>query len=381
MRIWPEPKPQFLASLGMILLLSVSPPCSAQQSTCVVPVSVIAPDLSMLPKADADLIVERWKEYSAKRKATTPRTDLEWFWQGSHYVDWLGGSLNAEWELVQTVPADGFVARDGKRLLHIQDVRTDSSARRIVLVVENGRRLDAEARKAEAAVISYLLSKARAEDSLGLLTEGGPTVAMPLGTSRDTLREAAEGLGATGESSQHEGVLDAVLTASTWLKPRHVGDCIFLICQRVEGGNRTSFSKVQRALGASGIRVFGEMLGPSYAVETQNSDLSFTWYYPKMFALVGGSGGLAFGRIQWEPPRSGPKTLEQLRQDSELMYNAAAQFYALRLDLTGTGLTIDLASQIRDRMPLAKVLYPHHLMPCPSASSPSPASTVRNTTN
>jgi hypothetical protein len=360
------------ACLALAVLISWSSLSLAQQPPCTIPVNVVAPDLSSLSEDDQAMIARRWKEHMAKQKGPTLREKSNWDWQGEAYVSWLEGTVHADWELLQTLPAGAFVARDGSGSIRIQAVTTDRSPRRVIFVIENGKRVNAGARKLESEALSYILSKARSEDSFGLLTARGARMELPLGSSLDTLRAASEQIAAPSQATSAKGVLDAVLEASTWFQPPRPGDSIFLMAVRVEGGNRAGFSKVQAGLGAGGIRAFGLMLSSYYGVESEDTRTSFVWYYPKTFALTGSSGGLAVQEPVWQPSDLTTKRLEEVQGEAEMIYSAITEYYLLELDSVGHDMVIDLAPQIRNQRPLAKVLYPRRLSPCSGRAAAKP---------
>jgi hypothetical protein len=344
----------------------------AQQPPCTVPVNVVAPDLSSLSKDDQAMVARRWRQHIAGRKSPAPHEESNWDWQGDGYISWLGGAVHADWELLRALQAKAFVAQNGKQPLRIQAVTTDRSARRIIFVVENGKRVNADARKLESGAIADILSKARPEDTFGLLTARGPRISLPLGSSLDALRAASEQIAALEPADSGKGVLDSVLEASTWFQPPQPGDSIFLMTLHVEGGNHVSFSKVQAALGTARIRVFGFMLGPYYTVDWKDTNTSFAWYYPKTYALTGASGGLGGQAPPWGTSYSLTKVRDEVRDQAEMMYNAVTEYYLLQFDSAPHDVTIDLAPQIRDQQPLARVLYPRCLPPCSGTAAAKP---------
>jgi hypothetical protein len=120
--------------------------------------------------------------------------------------------LLPNWGLVRHLSADDFVVRNKKEPIRILSLTTDSGPRRIVFVLGDGEPMSAAARKIESEVVSDILSNARAEDSLALLTARGPREKIGFGATHDALRPTAEGLGNPSQrKSDGDGVLDALL--------------------------------------------------------------------------------------------------------------------------------------------------------------------------
>ena len=348
---------------------------SAQQSPCGIPVNVIAPDLSSLSKADADLVAARWKGYTKDGAHVTVSRESDWSWQADDYVSWLGGSVSANWKLVRRLPATAFVAEDKKHPLRVQSAATDRGPRRVIFVVETGKGMPAKARKGESAAISHILSKARPGDSFGLLTAVGSRVELRFGSSRDDIASAVEGLAnAPSAKSDGQGVLGSVLEASTWFQPPQPGDSIFLVTTQLEGGNKASFSSVRAALAVGRIRVFGFQLAgdrlflPTYPGSTEGS----VSYFDKLFALTGSTGGMAYLDVMGGPGEPTDSQLEDLRREADTMYRAITEYYLLRLNSVGPRPVIDLAPAVRNQLPLARLLYPRYLPKCSSTVSTPP---------
>lgn len=81
--------------------------------------------------------------------------------------------VTPEAALVRHMPASRFTAHHGGDSIPIRSVDTDTAPRRIVVVVENGRSVNAAARKVEASVLAAIIANARPEDSSAFLTTGG----------------------------------------------------------------------------------------------------------------------------------------------------------------------------------------------------------------
>lgn len=373
--------------MAVILLFSVCSAGLAEQLPCRVPVNVVVPDLSSLPKPAADAMVAEWKQHFQEMREHR----RDWSWQ----VDWglfgsvgrPGSCLPPDCASVANLSAEGFVARDKNGPVRVRSATYDRGPRRIVFVVENAKKMPVAARKIEAAVISHILAKARPQDSFALLTARGPGLALRFGSSRDAIRAAAEQLGNPPQGEPGgEGVLDAVLEATTWFQQPQPGDSIIVMALRLEGKHNASFSDLRAAVTAGRIRVFGFQLGEysyedlgrgrtfeSWDVQDFGRSVLFDW----IRALAEATGGA----LVLENTEEGKQykltddRLKGLQVGGEMIYKAITEFYLLQLERTGPHVVIALAPPVLEQLPWASVVYPKSLPPSSSTTAATPART------
>jgi len=342
-----------------ILLVLVSSAGSAQQPTCTVPVTVVAPALSDRQKLTLEL--------------TTPQTrDLPWV--KPFLMDALTRQLDAAPAAVRNLGTDAFVAEEQGRPIPIRSASAVAGPRRILFVVENGKEMPAAARQIEAVVITDILWKARPEDSFALLTARGPRVALGFDASRDAIGAAAQALANTPQSpSNGESARAAVIEATTWLRPPRGGDTIFLLVLRLERMADINFKEVREAVATSGVRVVGFQLGVEDAegitFVTDDGGLNYT----QAFTLGEDSGG---GVIEWdtEAGKRDALTSEQLdalkRLGEEAYKRITDEYYLLQVDFIGPKLSISLAPSVLERTPWVSASYPRNLSPCSGTALP-----------
>lgn len=333
---------------------------SVPQTPCVVPVNVRMPNLSLLPQAAVDSLSRQWKEDLASNKYLMKGGQWNTFLQSENFLGNMKRALPIKKALVDELTTDAFVAHDDRGPVHIPSVVTYSGPHRIMFVVENYKKMPEGARKIESAVITGILSKARPEDSFALLTTRGPRVEIPFGSSRDTLHAAAKTLALPPPRGPGgEGVLDAVLEATTWFQPPQPGDSIFVMTAGLlQDTLHARPSKVRAALAAGRIRLFG---------------LQFDGYDYRMVQLTGDSGGWA----TW-PGFTREKLDDRVMDfvhDGEEMYMEATEHYLLQFDSFGARLTIGLAPATQSQHPWAEVQYPRSLPPCSNRTTATPAET------
>lgn len=398
--------------LAFTALVSVCCTGLAQQTPCRVSVNVLVPDLATLPPDHADSVVNVWKQNVQAKKYELPDGRWDSAGESADFADMLMGAKRTSLMgrgsiIILTLPAGNppaikqsgmvtvgnlgakaFLAGNKKSPIPILSATYDRGPRRIIFVVENAKKMPPGARRIEAAVIPHILSKARPEDSFALLTARGPRVELHFGSSRDAIRAAAEELrNPPHGKSDGQGVLDAVLEATTWLQPPQPGDSIFLITLRLEGKHRANFSTVRAAVAAGRIRVFtfqlGEVFirnpdtisspafGESWDMATFGQGLSFV----QALALSRESGGWAVveNAERGKEYKLTDERLQELARNGEQMYRAITEYYLLQLDSGGPDLSIRLAPPILEQLPWASVVYPKSLPPCSNTTTPNPA--------
>jgi len=383
--------------IAVILFASLCSASFAQQAPCRVTLGVTIPDLSSLPKADADAMVAEWKrnlqakKYELRDGSWDQGRELRDFIKEPipgkrwYFVKELGGTTLPQFASVENLPPSAFSAQVGSRVVPIQSATMDRGPRRMVFVVENGKRMTPARRKIVAAVITEILSMARAEDSFAFLTAGGIRLALPLGITRDAIRVAAEALpNATRGDLKGEPALDAVMEAITWLQPPQVGDSIFVLAPDLENKRHVGFSKVRDALAAGAITLLGIQLGEISEPNTQEEfpDLDSFLSIPQsgfgnvdhFLSLALGSGGVA---IQEDTGRNKyaltDERLKELRHQAGRMYKSIKDLYVLQVNYIGPHARLSLTVEAFSALPWAMVSLPKYLPPCSNTTTAAPA--------
>jgi hypothetical protein len=286
--------------------------------------------------------------------------------------------------LVRHLSQDTFIASDKGEPLRIESLTEDSGPRRIILIAENGKRVSAAARKLEGTILSQILSKARTEDSLALLTAGGPRIEIPFGADRGVLKEAVERLGNPAKGKgQTSGALDAVSESIGWFQQTKPSDAIVVVAMNIEEDHVVRFSKARSALEAAGVRLFCFQLGR----------IPFEYYGPGVWS---GTGWAGFPEDTVTPHRDNAFALttdtggamlledttggmlegyklddERVRIVSHLaeqLSRAVTEYYSVAVEAPSREFTVDLAAAIRQKLPKAQLLYPRHPPTCSSAA-------------
>jgi hypothetical protein len=275
--------------------------------------------------------------------------------------------------------ADNFVAQIKHGDLKISSVTYDTGPRRVVFIVDVGRDLSHDAKKAQTEVVSYIVSRAPAGTSFGLITSRGAKTEVPFGVPREQLAaELAQVLGNSESGSNEEGALDAAMEGVGWFGNTLPGDSIVLMTSEIENNRHTKYSTIAKALANHHIRLFSFLLGPmnigtiypDYQIHFPSSN--FVINQENVSALTWNSGGymvIENTEHPWKEYKLTDTHLDELRREAWQMYGAAAEFYRVRLvpvarSVHDTQWTLGLADSVRQRFPQAKALYPCELSFC-----------------
>jgi len=290
--------------------------------------------------------------------------------------------------LIRSLNASQFVAQAKHELVNVIAATEDSGPRRILLVLETGRRVPERVRAAEYSIVADLLSEARPEDSFGLLTARGPEKQVGFGQSGEAILAAVRELKTNTDSKdQGNGVLDALMAAAGWFDEPRPGDAILLMTMGLEGEHQTSFKQVQKKLAERQVRIFSLMFAPRMLGTIIGPTLRFTdagtqVVFDEAFflnredesSLSWLSGGYSVqvdivGGGQREERLTDEK-LEALITAASRMQSAITEYYRLSLDSSPAQITLSLASDLKNKVPNAVVIYPRKLPACPVVKNP-----------
>ena len=289
--------------------------------------------------------------------------------------------------LVRGLHQGAFVARLGNSVLDIRSVDVDTSPRRIVIVAEDGKKLNPAARKVEATILGAVVGDTRPSDSIALLTAVGPRKELPLGTRRELLVSAIEDLSAPPrEKGEGMSTFEVVQQAVGWLQPSQPGDSIILLTMGLAPG-APGYARAREALTDGGIRLFGLQMG-RIVIGTYSTGIASApggGIMPTarvdpntetMFDLADETGGFFLEEnTEGDPQRSYHLTEEMLQLVAKLgdqLNKGVREYYRLRLLAPPEHYTIDLADSVREKLPKAHMVYPRKMPRCSSLDSSSP---------
>ena len=206
---------------------------------------------------------------------------------------------------------------------------------------------------------------------------------MPFGSSPDVIISAAKELETQpgGSDPSNDGVLDVLLKGAESFHEPRPGDSIFLFTLGLESEHKVSYSKVQKELADRKIRLFGLQLGPVMTGSSQGGVLRFTPRgvdelassafipdYENVGNLSLSSGGYALGEnilgdSQHDYEITAEK-LETIKTFASRMQSAITEYYRLTMQTSRDPFSLDLATNVRKKVPSAVTIYPRQLPVC-----------------
>ena len=283
---------------------------------------------------------------------------------------------------VEGLTVKNLTGRTKHDTVAIDSLTFDTSPRRILLVLDMGHDLAADARRAQLEIASYLVSGGRETDAFGLLTARGAFRKVEFEKGHDAV------LGALGElrdkkaaPSSDTGILDAVMEGISWFKDPMPGDAILVMASQIEKNKSARFADVSAALRKNHIRLFSIALGPIIAgtyfsplnpFSRTHEGWAFLANEENLSALTWNSGGYMLFEETNDPVKEYKLTdahLQDLLEEAARMYVAIATFYRLSVRVPpglkrGESWNLDLTDEIRKKVPYAYVVYPRLLEPC-----------------
>lgn len=324
-------------------------------------------------------------------------TSLAWAQSGSCKVDLPVGIIGTDGSLLDGLTAHDLTVYLRKKSLPVESVGSDDGPRRILFVLDTSRRLPPEARKAEAMLVSFILSKARSADSFALLTARGAMRQVKFEEGRDALTKAVQELAADPkEPAKGHNILDALMEGIQWFGAPQPGDAVLLMADHLEEAideqnqyssrqlshtgplqgiitdrgpsferSQARFGTVFQAFSDHRIRVFGLQLG---GVKT--NDALFGVYHANDENLIGITLGTGGYTVLDPIDPYGAYTLNEahtrtLQQKTFQLYGAIAKYYVLHVNaptpLKRETWKLELASDLKKN---TLALYSQHFDPC-----------------
>jgi hypothetical protein len=269
----------------------------------------------------------------------------------------------------------------------IDSLTFDTSPRRILMVLDMGRDLKADVRRAQIEIAAYLVTAGRPTDSMALLTARGALKKVQFGEGHEAVLSALNELRdrKAGPITEN-GILDAVMEGLGWFQNPAPGDAVIVMASEIEKNKSTRYSQVAKALEEQKIRLFsvalgpikaGTFFGPVNAFAPHNEGWAFAANTENISALTWNSGGyMLFEDTQdpWKEYKLTDAHLQELLEEAARMYVAIATFYRVNVRAP-SGLKrreewkLDLTDEIRKKVPHAYMVYPRLLEPCLSQTS------------
>ena len=299
------------------------------------------------------------------------------------------GIVNGNGESFHGLSAEEFSGRAGKASVTIKGMSFDSGPRRIVLVVDTGKKLSRETRMAEQTLVQTILNAARPQDNFAMVTARGPQHVVKFGEEHSAFIEALPE-DTEAKHGKEQGVLDAVIQGINLFGEPKPGDSLVVIAADLGGNRTTNAKKIATALEEHHIRMFGLALGrvstKNVAVSGQTTtawglaqsqsgvgDFIYDTGDEDFYPLTRDSGGLVLSVMNYDPRMTysmkDPKFQARIKQQSLVLYNMIAGYYRVELETARDGeWNFEPSAEVRKAVPNMFLLYPHKLTGC-SASA------------
>lgn len=276
-------------------------------------------------------------------------------------------------------PADFRVELDGEP--QASKIVMDSSARRILFLMDLGKHISSEAWKAEVAAASHLVQKGRAQDRFALMTFDGPAEVLGFDTPRSTLEEKL-GSFAQARPEPPEGPVrlrDALVEALKAFRGAQYGDAVVLLFGSEDTGSHVNFGQLQEALRAAPVRIFGVSFGtfqgPAYWIGAPTGPQPVMVTEPTKYIdfsdFISSTGGAIYMGHSGNPQRSYELTeenLRELRTGVWRIYGQIVETYRIELPaaprLDPKNLSVTLSADVEKKLPGLVARYPSTVAPC-----------------
>jgi len=298
------------------------------------------------------------------------------------------GVVNSNGESYLGLNASSFTGHAGKVAVPAKSMTYDDGPRRIVLVVDQGKKVDADAHKAQQDMLAVLLGAARAGDSFALITARGASHVVKFGEERTALTSAVSDEGSASHGKEL-GVMDAILQALDMFGQSKPGDAIIVMAYDLEGNHGANAKKVAKALEDHHVRLFGLALGPvstrNLAVSGQSTtawglataspavgEITYDTGDDNFYPITRNSGGLVIAVLNYDSHKNfsmkDTALQAKVKQQARSIFNMVSTYYRMEVEPLRLGHSeewnIEVGDALRKSVPHMFLLYPHQLGAC-----------------
>lgn len=278
-----------------------------------------------------------------------------------------------------------FEARVHGRLASITAFDQDNTPKRIVLVLDASREVNAEAWKMETSLASFLANGAPPQVSLALVVLNVEVPSLDFTTPREALNSKLASLAANRPRNRKEGnnIYGGLLSGLRAFGTRQFGDAMFAFASGADDSGRIGASEVRRAFIEQGVRLFGFVLSQRalsgfYMVTPDRSGPKEVPWDPdtdeigRLATETGGSLAVENTRMPSVTYHLSDERLKQLQTTTYRLYTHIVAPYRIQIATDALAKpenwSIKLTKATQAKVPNAKVLFPHQLVPCAAVS-------------
>jgi hypothetical protein len=277
--------------------------------------------------------------------------------------------------------ATAFDARVHGHPTDIAGFDEDLTPKRIVLVLDASKNVNAEAWKIEMSVARFLVDGSPPQVTFALIILNADAPPLDFTASRETVKSKLGDLVTSRPTNAKlsEDIYGGLMSALKLLGTRQFGDTIFAFFGGADDSHRTDVGAVQRAFVEQGVRLFGLVLGQEslYGVymTTPGSpaprEVPFDPDTNELGRLAVETGGLLAvenTRMPWTTYHLTDERLKQIQVTAHRFYSQMVTPYRIQIATDAPtkpeSWSIDLTEAIKLKAPGARVLFPHQLASC-----------------
>ena len=285
-----------------------------------------------------------------------------------------------------------FDARVRGHSANIATFDEDLTPKRIVLLLDASKNVNAEAWKLETSVAHFLVDGSPSQVTFALVILNADAPLLDFATARETLRSKLVDLVSSrpANAKLSEDIYGGLMSALKLLGTRQFGDTMFAFLGGADDSHQADVGAVQRAFVGQGVRLFGLILGQeslngfyispgprAYSLRNtapggpDTSEVPFDPDTNELGRLAVETGGLLAvenTRMQRVTYHLTDERLKQIELTAHRFYSQMVTPYRIQIGTDAptkpASWSIDLTEAIKLKAPGARVLFPHQFASC-----------------
>ncbi len=280
---------------------------------------------------------------------------------------------------IRNVVPEFMIGAAGKKKVRILNMDWDTGPRRIVVVLDLNKKLEAPARELESIMLRRLLQLTRPQDSLAItIANGNRELRFGFHTKElnQLLDDIDNGLKVERANSSF---IDVVFEVVGWLDAPRPGDAIVVFSHEPDRGARERFKDVRQSLWSAGIRVYdislttiqsgthSTMIGPGTSMMAD-----FIPNKETLHDLSWATGGFVYvfpTDVPYRVFKIDEKATKLAEDKTNLLYSAIVEYYRTVVETDSSQAkadfwTLDLKPDVRKKFPDARIMYSRGISSC-----------------
>lgn len=258
----------------------------------------------------------------------------------------------------------------------------DLKPKRIVLLLDASKNVNAEAWKIETSLAEFLLDGSPPQTSFAVVFFNADAPPLDFTTPRATLRSKVSDFANSrpADAKEGENIYNGLMSGLKVLGSRQFGDTIFAFVGGADDSGRTDGRDVEREFIEHGARLFGFVLGQQalsgfYVTKQGRNEVPFDPDTDEIGRIAVQTGGLLVvenTRMQTVTYHLTDERLNELQTTTHHLYTHIVTPYRIQIATEAPSKpenwSITLSQVIKSKVPGATVLFPHQLLTCAPGS-------------